>query len=100
MRPYQNGGCSLIGLEFVQPSSRKSILRPALDCRRVESGARGLIMHYKIEGPRRVRFDASAFMLPHWVSPRQEPVLLLIFLDTSPDYHRRSGVDLAYFQAR
>ena len=44
--------------------------------------------------------DAWAFMRPHWVSPRPKPVLLLIFLDTSPDYHRRSDVDLAYFQAR
>jgi hypothetical protein len=29
-----------------------------------------------------------------------KPVLLLSFPDTSPDYHRRLNVDLAYFQAR
>jgi hypothetical protein len=44
--------------------------------------------------------EATAFMRPYLISRRPKPALLLSFPDTSPDYHRRSDVDLAYFLAR
>jgi hypothetical protein len=43
---------------------------------------------------------ATALIRPYWISRSAKPALLLSFPDTSPDYHRRSDVGLAYFQAK
>jgi hypothetical protein len=45
----------------------------------------------------RIFCDASEFMRTFGFTSAK-PVLLLSFPDTSPDYHRRSNVDLAYFR--